>query len=101
MLLHGVEIPKDLIASFCRQNGIRRLSLFGSVLRDDFTPTSDIDILVEFETGRVPGFLGMAHLQIELGNLLRRKIDLRTPAELSRSFREEVIREAVPQYVAA
>ena len=101
MLLHGIEIPKDLIAFFCDQNGIRRLSLFGSILREVFSPASDIDLLVEFETGRVPGFLGMAHLEIELGNLLGRKIDLRTPAELSRSFREEVIREAVPQYVAA
>ena len=101
MLLNGIDIPKDLIASFCQRNGIRRLSLFGSILRDDFSQASDIDLLVEFESGRVPGFLGMAHLEIELGKLLGRKIDLRTPAELSRSFREEIIREAVPQYVAA
>ena len=101
MLLRDIDLPKDLIASFCQRNGIRRLSLFGSILREDFCQASDIDLLVEFESGRVPGFLGMAHLEIELGKLLGHKIDLRTPAELSRSFREEVIREAVPQYVAA
>jgi predicted nucleotidyltransferase len=101
MTLQGVDFPETSIAAFCRRNRIRRLSLFGSILRDDFGSTSDVDVLVEFEPGRVPGFLGMARLELELGHLLGRKVDLRTPAELSRYFREEVLREAVPQYVEA
>jgi predicted nucleotidyltransferase len=101
MTLQGVDFPETSIAAFCRRNRVRRLSLFGSILRDDFGSTSDVDVLVEFEPGRVPGFLGMARLELELGHLLSRKVDLRTPAELSRYFREEVLREAVPQYVEA
>ena len=98
---HGVEIPKQAIAEFCRRHHIRRLSLFGSILRQDFGRDSDIDVLVEFEAGRVPGLLGMAGLEIELSDILGRKADLRTPAELSRHFREDVLKEAEAQYVAA
>jgi uncharacterized protein len=98
---HGVEIPTEKIAEFCRRYHIRRLSLFGSVLRDDFRPESDIDMLVEFEPGHVPGLLSMAGLEMELSELLGRKVDLRTPAELSRHFRDSVLQEAAPQYVAA
>lgn len=101
MTYHGVNLRTDAVTAFCRTHGIRRLSLFGSILRADFTPRSDIDILVEFEPGRVPGFLRMAQLERELGDLLGRKVDLRTAAELSRYFRDEVLREAVPQYVEA
>ena len=101
MSYHGVDIRTDSIAACCRQHGIRRLSLFGSILRNDFAPDSDVDILVEFEAGRVPGFLGMAHLELELSRLLGREVDLRTPAELSRYFRDDVLREAVPQYAEA
>ncbi len=101
MNYHDLNISEEQLAGYCRRHGIRRLSLFGSVLRDDFGPTSDIDVLVEFEPGRVPGFLGMAHLELELSELLGRKADLRTPAELSRHFRDEVLREAVPHYVEA
>ncbi len=101
MNYHSVEIPEQAVAEFCRRHHIRRLSLFGSILRDDFGPGSDIDVLVEFEPGRVPGLLRMAGLEIELSGMLGRKADLRTAAELSRHFREVVLREAQAQYVAA
>ena len=101
MDIHGIEIPEQAIAEFCRRHRMRRLSLFGSILRDDFTPESDIDVLVEFEPGCVPGLLAMAGLEIELSNLLGRKADVRTPAELSRHFRQDVLDEARVYYVAA
>ena len=95
-----IEIPKDRIAEFCRNNHIRRLALFGSVLRDDFGPDSDIDVLVEFEPGQTPGlrFFGM---EIELSEILGRKVDLNTPGFLSDYFRDEVLAEAEVQYDAA
>ena len=98
---HGIEIPEQAITEFCRRHHIRRLSLFGSILRDDFGPDSDVDVLVEFESGRVPGLLRIAGLEIELSGILGRKADLRTAAELSRHFRENVLKEAQTQYVAA
>jgi hypothetical protein len=101
MIYHGIEIPENLIAEFCRKYYIRRLSLFGSILRDDFGPESDIDFLVEFEPGKVPGLLRMAGLEIELSSIIGRKVDLRTPAELSRYFREEVLKDARVQYATA
>jgi hypothetical protein len=101
MSYHGVDIPQQAIAEFCRRHQIRRLALFGSILRDDFGPDSDIDVLVEFQPGHVPGLLRMAGIEIELSGILRRKADLRTLAELSRHFREDVLREAQAQYVAA
>ena len=73
--------------------------LFGSVLREDFTSRSDIDLLVEFEAGAVPGLLGMAKAEAELSALLgKRKVDFRTPKDLSRYFRDEVMRTAQVQY---
>jgi hypothetical protein len=101
MAYHGVDIPQPAIAEFCRRHHVRRLALFGSILRDDFGPDSDVDVLVEFEPGHVPGLLRMAGLEIELSGILGRKADLRTAAELSRHFREDVLREAQVQYVAA
>ena len=99
----SVKIPIDheKIAEFCRCHHIRRLALFGSVLRGDFRPDSDVDVLVEFEQGATAGFLRLAAMQLELTETLGRRVDLRTPAELSRYFREEVLREAEVQYVAA
>ena len=93
-----VQIPRLAVAAFCRRNDIRRLSLFGSVLTQRFRDESDIDMLVEFEPGRSPGLLGIAGMEIELSELLGRKVDLRTPGDLSRYFREEVVASAVPQY---
>lgn len=99
MIVHGIDIPGDRIAKFCRKYGILRLSLFGSILRDDFGPESDIDILVEFEPGHTPSLFRMVGMEMELNDILGRKVDLRTPAELSRHFREEVVKEAMVQYV--
>ncbi len=94
-----IAISKQEIAQFCHRNYIRKLSLFGSVLRDDFTPESDIDFLVEFEPGKTPGFFKIVSMEMELSELLEgRKIDLRTLNELSVYFRDRVIAEAVVQY---
>ena len=98
MTYNGIDIPGDRIAEFCRCHHIRKLGLFGSVLRDDFGPESDVDMLVEFERGHTASLLGMAGLELELTKMLGRKVDLRTPAELSRYFRDEVLRTCVPQY---
>ncbi len=98
---HGIRISPEDLAAFCGRHRVRRLALFGSVLRDDFGPDSDIDILVDFEPGCVPSLLTMAGLEMELSALLGRQVDLRTPAELSRHFRDQVLREAEVQYVAA
>ena len=95
-----IEIPRTELAEFCRVNHIRRLSLFGSVLRDDFRADSDIDVLVEFQEGHVPG-LRFFTLQRQLSELLGRKVDLHTPGFLSPYFREEVLSEAQVQYDAA
>jgi len=97
---HGVQIPEIRIGEFCREHRIARLSLFGSILRDDFGPDSDVDLLVEFEPGCTPSLMGMAGLEAELSEIIGRKADLRTPAKLSRHFRDEVLGEARPQYVA-
>jgi predicted nucleotidyltransferase len=95
-----IEFPKEEIAAFCRRHRIRRLALFGSVLRDDFTPDSDVDVLVEFEPGTRVGlrFFGMEQ---ELSEILGRKVDLNTPGFLSQYFRDEVIAEAEALYDAA
>jgi predicted nucleotidyltransferase len=89
------------LAEFCRLHHIRRLSLFGSVLRDDFGPDSDVDVLVEFEPGHVPGLFGISRMARELSPLLGGSpIDLRTPEDLSRYFRDEVLAMAEVQYAA-
>ncbi len=100
MVHHGVDIPMDDIAEFCRRHHIRRLALFGSIVRDDFTPDSDIDVLVEFEPDRTPGLAFFA-MQRELSDFLGRKVDLNTPKCLSRYFRDEVLSEAQVLYDAA
>lgn len=86
----GMDIPKAKVAEFCRRNHIRKLALFGSVLREDFRADSDVDVLVEFDQGHVPGLRFFA-LQRELSELLGRTVDLNTPAFLSRYFRDEVL----------
>ncbi len=94
-----LDIPKDKIADFCRRNNIRRLSLFGSVLREDFQPDSDIDVLVEFAPEHVPGFLALAALEEELSSLFGgRKIDLVTEKFLNPRIRPRVLAEARVQY---
>jgi len=95
-----VPIPKDKLAGFCRRHHIRRLSLFGSVLRDDFRPDSDIDVLVEFEPCAVVGFFKLYDMEQELSVMLGgRKVDISTPGGLSKYFRDEVLAEAEVQYV--
>jgi len=94
-----MQPPKEKIADFCERQYIRRLSLFGSVLRADFRPEGDIDVLVEFEPGHVPGFFRLFDLEEELSRLSGgRKVDLRTPQDLSRYFRDEVLAHAEVQY---
>lgn len=94
-----VLLPKEEVAAFCRRHHIRRLALFGSVLREDFGPGSDIDVLVEFEPGHVPGLIRFVGLEIELSTLLGgRKVDMRTLEDLSRYFRDEVLQTAEVQY---
>ena len=93
-----VRIPKDRIAEFCRRNHIRRLSLFGSVLRDDFTSESDVDLLVEFDPDHIPGLITLSSMEIELSEILGRKADLRTAEDLSPYFRQQVVESAQVQY---
>lgn len=94
-----IRIPRKRIAEFCRRNHIRKLALFGSVLRPDFGPESDIDILIEFEPGHVPGLFGLARMERELSQIFGgRKVDLHTPEDISRYFRAEVLKEAEVQY---
>ena len=94
-----LSIPKTELATFCRAHGIRRFAIFGSALRADFGPESDIDVLVEFAPDRVPGLLGVAGMEIELSAMFGgRKVELRTPEDLSRYFRQEVLDSAEVQY---
>ncbi len=93
-----IHIPTDEIDSFCRRNHIRKLSFFGSVLRDDFKPTSDVDVLVEFKPDQTVGFFRLAEMEMELSRILGHKVDLRTPMELSRYFRQDVLDTAEVQY---
>ena len=95
-----IVLPSERIQGFCRRHGIRRLSLFGSVLRADFRPDSDVDVLVEFKAGLRLGLLGLARIEAELSELIGRKVDLRTPQDLSPYFRDEIVRTAVTQYAA-
>ena len=95
-----IDIPKNRIAEFCRRHHIRRLSLFGSVLRDDFGPDGDVDVLVEFEAGMSPGLMGLAGMELELSQILGgRKVDMNTPGCLGRHLRNRVSKEAELQYV--
>ena len=93
----NVPPDPDVLESFCRRHHIRKLSVFGSALRHDFGPESDIDVLVEFEPGHTPGFAFFG-LQDELSELFGRTVDLNTPAFLSRYFRQDVLKEARVEY---
>ncbi|MFW5683197.1 MAG: nucleotidyltransferase family protein [Phycisphaeraceae bacterium] len=96
-----IHIDRDRIAAFCRRHRVKKLSLFGSVLRDDFDPeTSDVDVLVEFESGAQVGYFTMGRMIVELRELLGRDVDLRTPNEISRYFRDEVLDSAEVQFAA-
>ena len=96
-----VSISEDQIADFCRRHHIRRLSLFGSVLREDFSPTSDIDVLVEFLPEHTPGLIGLMTMQGELEDLFGRRVDLLTPKFIHHSIRQRVLNQARVIYDAA
>lgn len=95
-----IQVDAGEITHFCRDRGIRRLALFGSVMRNDFTPTSDVDVLVEYLPGQHPGLMLFRH-QDELAARIKRPVDLHTPASLSRYFRDEVLAESLPLYEQA
>ena len=88
---NGISIESQAIGDFCQRHDIRRLAVFGSALGADFRADSDVDVLVEFQPGAVAGFLDMAEMEFELSELLGHRVDLRTPAELSRYFRQKVL----------
>jgi predicted nucleotidyltransferase len=98
MVLHGIEIPEEGIADFCRRNHIRKLALFGSILTDDFGPRSDVDVLVEFEPDPPLGLFGFVGLQEELTSILGRPVDLSAPDDTTRRFWPRVLAEAVTIY---
>lgn len=95
-----LTIPQAHLVEFCRRHHVRKLSLFGSVLKGTERPDSDIDLLIEFEPGHVPGLFGLVTMEEELSGMLGRKVDLRTPGDLSRHFVDEVLRTAEVQYAA-
>jgi len=97
-MVTDLSMDRRTLAEFCRRHHIRRLALFGSVLRPDFRPDSDVDVLVEFEPGHKAGLIRMAGIENELSDLFGRKVDLRTPSELSRYFRQEILSEAEVLY---
>ena len=94
-----LDISQEKIEKFCREHHIKKLALFGSVLREDFTDSSDVDILVEFEPGHIPGFIALAAMERKLSALFSgRKVDMRTAEDLSRYFRREVVTNAEVRY---
>ena len=95
-----ITIDRKRLAAFCRKHHIVKLALFGSVLREDFRTDSDVDVLVWFDPEHIPSLFDIAGMEIELSEMLRRKVDLRTPAELSRYFRDKVVAEAEVQFAA-
>jgi predicted nucleotidyltransferase len=102
MRKHGIEVPEESLAEFCRRRRVRKLAFFGSFVRDDFRPESDIDVLVEFEPNAGVGFLALFDMEQELSELLGgRRVEINTPNSLSPYFRDEVLAEAEVQYVAA
>ena len=95
-----IDVPREELALFCQRNRIRRLAFFGSVLRDDFGPDSDVDVLVQFEEGETPSLFAIVPLEDELTEMLGRKADLRTPEDLGRYFRDKVVSSAQVVYAA-
>ncbi|MEP7291703.1 MAG: nucleotidyltransferase family protein [Chloroflexota bacterium] len=93
-----IDIPEAALENFCQKVHVRKLSLFGSVLRPGFRPDSDIDVLVEFEPGHTPGYITLGAMHVELEGILGRSVDIRTPASLSEYFRQDVLDRAQVQY---
>ena len=94
MVVRDIHFPETALADFCHRHAVKRLSLFGSILTDDFRPDSDVDMLVEFEPGRTPGMIGFGQMILELSEMVGRRVDLRTPHDLSEHFRPLVRRQA-------
>ena len=101
MVTHKIKVPRSELSAFCRKHRIRRLAFFGSVLRKDFGPESDVDVLVEFDQNAKVGLIKFAGIEIELGELIGRKVDLNTEGFISKYFRDRVLSEAEDLYVAA
>ena len=95
-----IRIDKEELAGFCEKHYIIKLALFGSVLTDRFGPDSDVDVLVEFNPDHIPGLIALSGMERELSEILGRRADMRTPNDLSRYFRDEVVRQALVQYAA-
>lgn len=95
-----IDIDQLQVEAFCRKHHILKFALFGSVLRDDFGPDSDVDVLVEFDPAHIPTLLDIAGMEEELAVSLGRKVDIRTPKDLSALFRDDVVRTALVQYAA-
>jgi predicted nucleotidyltransferase len=93
-----LNVSPETLAAFCQRHHIRKLAMFGSVLRDDFRPESDVDVLVEFDPAYIPGYIRLAGMELELSRILGRKADLNTPKMLSRYFRDQVLAQAEVQY---
>jgi predicted nucleotidyltransferase len=100
MTYHGINFDRDEISRFCRRHGIKRLSLFGSIVRQDFRPDSDIDVLVEFEPGQTPSLFDLGGMLMELQTKLGHEVDLKTPGFLSPRIHRQVAAEAQVQYAA-
>ncbi len=95
-----ITVDQKRIAAFCRKHHLTKLALFGSVLTDRFGPDSDVDVLFEYHPEHIPSLFDVAAMEEELSEILGRKADMRTPRDLSRHFRDEVLRNAVVQYAA-
>ena len=95
-----IEVNKDKIAAFCQKHHLTKLAFFGSVLTEEFGPDSDVDVLFEYDQNYPLTLFEVARMERELGDLLGRRVDMRTPEDLSRYFRDEVVRNAVVQYAA-
>ena len=100
MVRHGIEIPEDKIAEFCRRHGIRKLSLFGSILGEEFGSDSDVDVLVEFDESATVGYFGFIGMELELADMLNHSVRLCTPNVACTRLRERMAREAEPVYAA-
>jgi len=94
MIINGINFAEDSIAQFCHRHGVVRLSVYGSVFRDDFRSDSDVDMLAEFAVGKTPGMIGFGGMILELSAIIGRTVDLRTPFDLSPHFRPFVLRQA-------
>ena len=99
-MLDQLKLDNVKVAVFCKRHHISKLALFGSVLTDNFRPDSDVDVLLEFEPDHVPGLIKLAGLELELSEIAGRKVDIRTPEDLSKYFRDKVLATAEVQYAA-